>query len=186
MSALVTIPEADLFAELRRRSGARTRGECPGCGSTSARRDCGDPEHGTAIKSAAQKDRNMAREWGLLPAIAEPWRVAANQARLDLLGHYGFELRPEGRPLQLFVILTANVERDGRRWLHVSASRSGRMPTYLDLVEVKRVFIGPDRTAYQVFPRESEHYNAHTFCLHLWCCVDGDALPDLRHPGGGV
>lgn len=70
-STLALIPEAELHAELRRRSDARTRNECPGCGSTSARRDCGDPEHGAHIKNAAQKGRNMAREWGLLPVIAD-------------------------------------------------------------------------------------------------------------------
>ena len=84
----------------------------------------------------------------------------------------------------LAVMLSGAVELDGRRWVHVSLSRRDRMPSYDDMALVKRVFIGADRKAVQVFPQRREHYSLHEFCLHLWHCVDGDGLPDFRAQGG--
>lgn len=83
----------------------------------------------------------------------------------------------------LLVQLSGAVELDGRRWVHVSCSRRDRMPSYEDLCLVKRLFIGRDRKALQVFVPEAEHFNFHAFCLHLWHCVDGDGLPDFRAQG---
>ena len=86
----------------------------------------------------------------------------------------------------LVVIGTAEVEADGKRWLHVSVSRRSRMPTYEDLALVKRLFIGPARKAIQVFPPEAEHVNVHPYALHLWCCLDADPLPDFRRQDGTI
>jgi hypothetical protein len=72
------------------------------------------------------------------------------------------------------------VLRDEKRWLHVSMSRRDRMPSYDEMCEVKRLFIGEDTQAIQLFPRKSEHVNLHPNCLHLWACLDGDGLPDFR------
>lgn len=83
----------------------------------------------------------------------------------------------------LAVILSGCVELDGRRWVHVSVSRRDRVPSYDDLALIKRLFIGRERRAVQVFVPESEHVNLHRFCLHLWHCVDGDGLPDFRAGG---
>lgn len=83
----------------------------------------------------------------------------------------------------LFVMVSGAVELDGRRWIHVSVSRRDRLPSYDDLALVKRAFIGDERKALQVFAPSSEHYNLHAFCLHLWCCLDGDGLPDFRAMG---
>jgi|JI10StandDraft_1071094.scaffolds.fasta_scaffold1819773_2 hypothetical protein len=83
----------------------------------------------------------------------------------------------------LAVMLSGAVELDGRRWVHVSTSRRDRMPSYEDLAVVKRLFIGEERRAIQVFVPHTEHVNRHQFCLHLWCCVDGDGLPDFRSSG---
>ena len=79
----------------------------------------------------------------------------------------------------LAVIASADVESDGRRWAHVSLSRKHKMPSYEDIKLVKDLFIGPDREAYQVFPAANKHVNIHKYCLHLWTCLDGPALPDF-------
>lgn len=74
---------------------------------------------------------------------------------------------------------------DGRWWLHVSMSRRKYIPSYSDLADVKRVFVGEDRQAVQVFPRRERHVNIHPYALHLWACLepDGDGLPDFGREG---
>lgn len=83
------------------------------------------------------------------------------------------------------VIVSCLIEADGKTWLH--ASISGRkLPTYEDLSMLKRVWIGDDVTAYQVFPPRSQHVNIHENCLHLWCCLDGDVTPDFSRGLGMI
>lgn len=86
----------------------------------------------------------------------------------------------------LKVIATISEEEDGKRWLHVSCSRKARLPSYGDMVDVKAVFVGEHREAYQVFARRSKHVNIMPFCLHLWCCLDGPALPDFTRGGDSI
>ena len=71
-----------------------------------------------------------------------------------------------------------------RVWLHVSLSRPHTMPSYQDMCEVKSLFVGADRKAFQVFAEESQHVNIHPYCLHLWCAVEGgDDLPNFGAAG---
>lgn len=83
----------------------------------------------------------------------------------------------------LSVIVSGSTEADGRRWAHVSLSRPSRLPSWDDVREVKDAFIGRDRKAIQVLPPEAEYVNIHPHVLHLWCCLDGDGLPDFRKDG---
>jgi len=76
-----------------------------------------------------------------------------------------------------------DVYDDGKVWMHVSLSYPNRLPTYEDMVVVKREFIGDDRVAYQVFPDKEKHINHHPYCLHLWCCLEGPILPDFSFGG---
>lgn len=70
---------------------------------------------------------------------------------------------------------------DGERWLHVSVSRPAGLPSYADLVQVKRTFIGDERYAYQVFAPVSTHVNIAEV-LHLWASLDRPCpLPDFTH-----
>jgi len=79
----------------------------------------------------------------------------------------------------LVVILSGAREADGNRWLHVSASRPSRLPSWEDLRLVKDAFIGPDRYACQVFPPQDKYVNIGPV-LHLWCPVDGGwPLPEF-------
>lgn len=76
----------------------------------------------------------------------------------------------------LVVILTVECipEMDARRWMHVSMSRKDRLPSYDEMCEVKELFVGRDRKAFQIFPAAEHHVNIAQHCLHLWCAVDGD------------
>lgn len=91
-----------------------------------------------------------------------------------------------GRPDGLRVIASLAKELDGKTWLHVSCSRKARLPSYQDMCEVKRIFIGEEREAYQVFAPKSKHVNIMPFCLHLWCRLDGPALPDFTQGGDTI
>ena len=91
---------------------------------------------------------------------------------------------PEGmsyaRPDGLLVMKSILEHPDpDRTWMHVSVSRRTRMPTYRDMTEVKRLFVGEEREAYEVHPPKSKHVNIHPFCRHLWCALEGPALPDF-------
>jgi len=75
---------------------------------------------------------------------------------------------------------------DGRWWLHVSMSRAKRIPTYEDMATVKKLFVGDDREAVQVFPKASKHVNINPYCLHLFSCDDDGVLPDFTHGSGSI
>lgn len=91
-------------------------------------------------------------------------------------------------PRKLLVIVSDSIEDDGRAWRHVSVSIPGakRVPNYEEMALVKRIFVGDDREAYSVWPRKSHHVNIHAFCLHLWCPLDGPALPDFTAGTGSI
>jgi len=83
---------------------------------------------------------------------------------------------------RLKVMEDVTVKSDGKRWLHVSVSKpNGKMPTYEDVQEVRRLFISEDRECYQVFPTKDRYVNFHNV-LHLWSCLDqpGGVLPHFE------
>lgn len=84
---------------------------------------------------------------------------------------------PHGRPLR--VVMSGRTELDGKRWIHVSVSNRGRLPSWEAMKLVHAAFIGEDKRAIQVFAPKSEHVNIAEV-LHLWYCLDGDGLPDFR------
>ena len=67
-----------------------------------------------------------------------------------------------------------------REVYHVSFSYATHVPTWQDIRDVKDAFIGPEREAYIVLPSQDRYVDCHPYCLHLWCPLDGPALPDLR------
>jgi hypothetical protein len=88
---------------------------------------------------------------------------------------------------RISVIESIAIEQDGKRWQHVSLARPDRLPDYDDLTFVKRHWIGEDKYAYQVFPPKAKHVNIHPNCLHLFSCLDGDAvLPDFTRGGNTI
>lgn len=86
----------------------------------------------------------------------------------------------------LCVIVSAAVELDGKRWLHVSCSRRSRLPSWDDVVAVKNLFVGTDKLAVQVLPPMSRYINIHPNVLHLWHCLDGDPIPDFARGGDSI
>lgn len=86
----------------------------------------------------------------------------------------------------LTVISSIAKEQDGKTWLHVSFSRKSRIPDYKDIVLIKRLFIGDNNQAIQVFPKKKDHVNIHPYCLHLWHCIDGCCLPDFTQGMGTI
>lgn len=109
-----------------------------------------------------------------------PWiERAIPAAYVELQGQRVFEHR-DGRR----VIVTV-APHDGKRWLHVSVSRAKYIPSYEDLVDVKRTFVTDVVQAIQVFPTRERHINIHPYSLHLWACLDssGDGLPDFGKEG---
>ncbi len=94
------------------------------------------------------------------------------------------ERRPDGAQWfnakdHLSVILSGAVERDGKRWLHVSCARRTYIPTYGDLVWMKETFLGPDLYAVQIFAPRAVHVNLHPYALHLFACLDDWPLPEF-------
>jgi hypothetical protein len=88
----------------------------------------------------------------------------------------------------LRVIYSIAVELDGYCWLHVSASRPDRLPSYSDMKRVKSLFIGDTRTAYSVWAPTSKHVSIHAHALHLWCPLNAiiEPLPDFTRGGRSI
>jgi hypothetical protein len=110
-----------------------------------------------------------------------PWYES--RERWGLSPEYGRVYRNPGEGL--LVLGSCAQFGDGHLWLHVSASRRDhKMPTWEQLLQVKRVFVGDVRTAYQVMPPLHKHVNIHPGCAHLYCCLDLDQyLPDFTAGG---
>lgn len=79
----------------------------------------------------------------------------------------------------LVVVVDCAKKEDGKFWRHVSFSRKDRMPSYYDITDVKKYFVGEKRKAIFVLPAETEHVNIHSYCLHLWACEEDDGLPEF-------
>lgn len=86
----------------------------------------------------------------------------------------------------LSVMISVDEMKDGKRWLHLSAARRSRLPSWEELVVVKNLFIGLERPAYQVLPKQSEYVNLHPYALHLWYCLDGDPFPEFKSDKQGA
>ena len=94
-------------------------------------------------------------------------------------GNYPFDFLSE---------VDCEIKADGNRWLHVSVSRSDRIPGHRDMAEVKRAFIG-DRYAYSVWPPTGSYVNIHPNWLHLWSlwdAGDGRVLPEFSEVLPGI
>lgn len=87
---------------------------------------------------------------------------------------------------RLKVSISACREQDGRLWMHLSVSswnqtwKEQSIPDWVRLKLAKDVFIGPEREAYQVLPRAADYVNIGEV-LHLFCCLEGRALPDFTN-----
>ena len=81
-------------------------------------------------------------------------------------------------------VIVSQAEHDGAEWIHASIARENHMPSYADLVTLKRAVFGAGRYAFQVFPAADRHVNIHGRALHLWGRADGtNPLPDFGAAG---
>ena len=83
-------------------------------------------------------------------------------------------------PSGLHCLASVEEKADGYPWLHVSFSRSDRIPSYQDMAFVRDRFFRPEDLVVQVFPPREEHYNHHPNCLHLWSRIGPRPIVDLR------
>lgn len=86
------------------------------------------------------------------------------------------------RTMQTVIVSVAR-ELDGRRWLHFSTAFPARLPTWAELRDTARLFIGRERCSVLVIPPESEHVNIHNFVLHTFSCLDGETVPNFTRGG---
>lgn len=101
--------------------------------------------------------------WGGLPAPRD-WHA------IDIREDGAMWERLVGQRIK--VIESVSIESDGRKWLHVSVSKPSRkMPTYEDIQEARKWFVGEHRECYQVFPTKDRYININPV-LHLWACLD--------------
>ena len=78
------------------------------------------------------------------------------------------------------VILSAE-SHDGRTWLHMSISHATRVPKWDEYRDAKDLFLGTDRDAVQILPRQSRYVNVHPYTLHAFAPFVGEiGLPDFR------
>lgn len=114
-----------------------------------------------------------------LPEPPREWRC---------VGHFGpaalrYSRRWRGQNWK--VIVDVRRQLDGRRWAHVSVSRPDRCPTWDEMAEIKRDFLG-DLGAIQVAPPQADHVDLHKTCLHWWAPLDAWPLPSFSWGGDSI
>jgi hypothetical protein len=104
-----------------------------------------------------------------------PIVLPARYAVIDDYSNAARFIRDDG-----MTVISEVAEYMNRLWLHVSCAHATKLPSWEDLREVKQVFCGPKRLALSIMPSETEYVNVHPYCLHLWCPLDHDPIPDFR------
>lgn len=126
---------------------------------------------------------DLANEHGVLPkTLPAAWRYDQTHDQLVMDGEQVHVIRAHFARKHggLKVIVSVDDHSTGAGlWLHVSASHSGRVPSYSEMCEVRDIFIPQNLVAVQVFVPKSEHVNLHHYTLHLWARLDERTIPDL-------
>lgn len=103
---------------------------------------------------------------------------------LGAFGPEGWSYRGRNFRGPFTVIISWDTMLDNKRWIHLSVARPDRIPEWPLLREVKNIFLGHERQAVQVLPKESKYVNIHPYCLHLYACAEeADPLPDFTMGG---
>jgi len=105
----------------------------------------------------------------IIKGIPRHWRILEQ-------GADGFKFIHKTEKIS--VIISVNVEADCKKWIHLSLARPNRMPDYYDIKRVKEDFL-PDKKASMVWPENDKYINIHSFCLHLFHCLEDDGLPEF-------
>jgi hypothetical protein len=107
------------------------------------------------------------------------WRI---QRTGEAGGHSGSIYKRRWKGQNWLVIRSVGVESDGKIWAHLSVSRPYRCPTHEEMAEVKKDFLG-DLPAISVWAPTDQNVNLHSYCLDVWCCLEGHSLPDFGKAG---
>jgi len=79
----------------------------------------------------------------------------------DKAGLFMIKLKYDKYPLRI-------VASNGEGWDHVSVSKEKKIPSWLEMDEIKRLFFKEDEIAFQLHAKPSDHINIHSNCLHIW------------------
>lgn len=105
--------------------------------------------------------------------LPERWRCLGYvQAPPDLIGDTHAFIRTDG----MRALFSVEIHPDGK-WVHLSVSHENKLPSWGELVSAKRDFFGPEITAVQILPDDSQYVNLHNHTLHLWHYLDGPCWP---------
>jgi hypothetical protein len=128
------------------------------------------------------------REDGVLCVDNEMFIVNSFSAGLDRLGRP--QLVNGKMPSGLFnrlaswpglrVIVTAALEFDGKRWIHMAVSRLKSRPSHHDLVLAKNMFLGADAIAFQIYPSIEEESRTDINTIYLYKCLDEQPIPRFK------
>ena len=131
-----------------------------------------------------QESKRRTDEWvaGLSPHGWIPSETLRAYPQFE--GQRNFEIQRNFQHRDGRRVIVSVGPHDGGWWLHVSVSRTKRIPSYKDLAGVKRAFVGDTVQAVQVFSKREHHINIMPYCLHLWARLDApDGLPDFGREG---
>jgi len=103
-----------------------------------------------------ESSREVTESYLLTRVIPSNWKTVDMTAYSEKL--FAF-VRADG--LKLIITVEWQSTDPETKWLHVSMSFRSRLPSYSDMKIVKGIFIGVDRTAFQIFPPIDQHVNMH-------------------------
>lgn len=86
------------------------------------------------------------------------------------------------RKRKLSVMVTFELHHE-KLWKHCSISSPKRLPTYYELVYMRKIWMGEEIAALMVLPTTEFHVNTDPNCLHLYACLhpSGNGLPEFSY-----
>src|SRR4051794_29472536 len=101
----------------------------------------------------------------------EEHRVRSGAYASPLGATYGAFLMPGPCGERLKILAT---DGDDTLWEHVSVSTRRRIPNWIEMCHVKKLFWRPDECVVQFHPPEDDYVNNHPYVLHLWRWIGGE------------
>jgi hypothetical protein len=131
-----------------------------------------------------------AKNYGSLKPSPLNWKWFATPAMPAEVYPLGCYKRIENGVGPLSVILTVDYygqfEPGAGDWLHMSVTRSNRLPSWEDLVIAREELGFKDRMFVQLLPPTKYWLNVHKYCLHLFSRMDGDTVPRILYDQEGA
>lgn len=84
-------------------------------------------------------------------------------------------------PNSMKVIISKALMQNGDKWLHLSVSRTDRLPSWDEMKKIQSDFFGDDFEMVHMLPKKKDYVNIHSYCLHLWAPIGAISdLPNLH------